>query len=194
MRRVQLFQNAVLQVQSDGSVQVMQVTEAGLLPHPQLSGLSVPAGDPALTFVAPTVDQPNYTARLQVFQQSTVPDMWNGTPVAFSSTLGAAGGAAVWGLPTSSAKADPNNPQFVYQRFQNGTLLYDAAAGTTQLLPMGEYLKAVITRQNLPADLASEAATAPLLRQYDPYRPQSLASPTQLTGSDLTDAFVPDLG
>jgi len=191
---VQLFQNAALQVQSDGSVQVMPATGPDLVPYSQLNGLSIPAADPALAFVAPSVDQANYPARLRAFMQASVPDTWNGAPVAFSSTLMAAGGPGVWGLPTSSPKADPNNPDFIYQRFQNGILLYDSAAGTTQPLPMGEYLKALLTGQNLSPDLAGQAANSPLLRQYDPTRPRSLATLGKLTTSDLTDAFVPDDG
>src|ERR1700687_3893640 len=68
---VQLFQNAALQVQPDGSVQAMQLTDPGLVPTTQLDGLTVPTADPAVAFVAPTPDQPNYSARLQVFVQNT---------------------------------------------------------------------------------------------------------------------------
>jgi hypothetical protein len=67
----------------------------------------------------------------------------------------------------------------VYQRFQNGILLYDSTAGTTQALPLGEYLKAILSGQNLPSDLASEAASSPLLR-------------TGATTADVTSAFLPD--
>ena len=109
-------------------------------------------------------------------------------------TLVASGGPEVWGAPTSAPKADPNNPHFVYQRFQNGILMYDGTAGTTQPMPMGAYLKALFTGQNLPADLDSEATASPLLRQYDPTRQQSVAMPGTLPNSDLTDAFAPDLG
>jgi len=45
---------------------------------------------------------------------------------------------------------------------------------------MGEYLKDLLSGQNLPADLASQAAASPLLRAGG------------LTSTDLTDAFVPD--
>lgn len=163
----QLFSNAALQVEPDGSVQVLQITDPGLLPFTQLDGLTVPAADPALAFITPSPDQSNYTARLQVFLQATVPDSWNGKPVQFYSTFADQGGVAVWGLPTSAPTADPNNPSFVYQRFQNGILFFDSTAGTTQALPLGEYLKDILTRTNLPADLASEAATSPILGQYD---------------------------
>jgi hypothetical protein len=177
---VQLFQDAALQVQPDGSVQVMQLTDPGLLPYTHLNGLTVPAVDPAVAFVTPSPDQPNYAARLQVFLRSSVPDSWNGQAVQFWSTYTAAGGSEAWGLPTSAPNPDPNNPNFVYQRFQNGILHYDANLGTTQALPLGEYLKDILTGQNLPADLASAAASSPLLRAGG------------LTSTDLTDAFVPD--
>lgn len=177
---VQLFQDAALRVEPDGSVQAMQLTDPGLLPFTHLNGLTVPAADPAVAFVMPSPDQPNYAARMQVFLQTSVPESWNGLPVQFWSTYSSAGGADVWGVPTSAPKADPNNPNFVYQRFQNGILLYDASAGTTQALPLGEYLKDLLTGQNLPADLASQSASSPLLRAGG------------LSSTDLTDAFVPD--
>lgn len=115
-------------------------------------GLTVPVADPALAFLAPSPDQPNYTARLTVFFQSTIPDTWNGQPVQFWSTYSATGGADVWGLPTSAPKADPNNPSFVYQRFQNGILFYDATAGTTEPLPVGQAptTNSVLIGQNVP--------------------------------------------
>jgi hypothetical protein len=173
----QLFANAALQVEPDGSVQVLQITDPGLLPYTQLNGLTVPAADPATAYITPSPDQPNYMARLQVFLQATVPDTWNGKPVQFYSTFTQQGGVAVWGLPTSAPAADPNNPNFIYQRFQNGILLYDATAGSTSPLPLGEYLKDLLTKSGVPSDLASEAAASPIYGQYD------LAD---------GDAFIPD--
>ena len=101
-----------------------------------LDGLTVPPADPALVFVAPTPDQPNYAARLDAFVEVTVPDAWNGQPVEFLSTWNDNGGADVLGVPTSMPKADPNNPNFVYQRFQNGLLFFNASDGTTSVLPL----------------------------------------------------------
>jgi hypothetical protein len=100
-----------------------------------LDGLTVPQVDPALVFVAPTPDQPNYDARLQAFLEVTVPDTWNDVPVQFLSTLNDTG-VDVLGVPTSEPKADPNNPNFVYQRFQDGLLFYNATDGTTSVLPL----------------------------------------------------------
>jgi hypothetical protein len=100
-----------------------------------LDGLTVPPADPALVFVSPTPDQPNYAARLDAFLQVTVPDTWNGQPVAFLSTLNDTG-VDVLGLPTSQPATDPNNPNFIYQRFQNGVLFYNATEGATSVLPL----------------------------------------------------------
>jgi len=102
-----------------------------------LDGLTIPAQDPSLVFVAPTPDQPNYSARLDAFLNVTVPDVFGGQPVAFLSTYNDNGGVDVLGLPASAPKADPNNPSFIYQRFQNGVLFFNATDGTTNVLPLG---------------------------------------------------------
>jgi hypothetical protein len=165
---VQLFENAALQVQPDGSVSPLPLTGAGLLPYSSFDGLTVPAESPAVELAAPAPEQPNYAARLQVFLQTSVPEP-------FLSEYNATGGASVWGLPTSGAVVDPNNPNFSYMRFQNGILFNDATSGSTQPLPLGSYVKAVLTGQNLPVDLARES--------------QSSSLHTQTTGAD---AFIPD--
>jgi hypothetical protein len=100
-----------------------------------LDGLTVPPADPALVFVAPSPDQPNYAARAQAFVDLTVPDSFNGEPVEFLSTLNDTG-IDVVGLPTSMPKADPNNPQFIYQRFENAVLFYNGTDGTTSVLAL----------------------------------------------------------
>jgi hypothetical protein len=102
-----------------------------------LDGLTIPPQDPALVFVAPSPDQPNYAARLDAFLAATVPDDVAGQPVQFLSTYNDAGAVDVLGTPTSAPKADPNNPNFIYQRFQNGVLFYNAAEGTTSVLALG---------------------------------------------------------
>jgi len=150
---VQLFENAALQVEPDGFVQPLQVTGAGLLPYARFDGLTVPADDPAIAFVAPTSDQPNYPARLAAYLSATVGAQFSGYA------------ADVWGLPTSAPKADPNNPSFVYQRFQNGILMADLSSGSVGPLPLGRYLKDILTGQGVPSDLQAEAATSPLLGQ-----------------------------
>src|SRR5207248_11765889 len=97
------------------------------------------------------------------------------------------------GLPTGAPAADPNNPSLVYQRFQRVVLWHDATAGQTDLFPLGALFKALLTGQNLPADLEQEAqaAPSPLLRQYDRAQPLSIARPTELPDTDLGGAFNP---
>ena len=91
----QIFQNAALQVQSDGAqVQAMQLTDPSLLATNQINGLRVPAADAAVAFVAPTPDQANYSARLQVFLQAVVSEP-------FLSTFNSEGGASVWDISIS---------------------------------------------------------------------------------------------
>src|SRR3954452_20224561 len=110
-----------------GALLAPGVAMAQQSPPLTFDGLTLPAADPAMAFVAPSPDSPNYAARLQVFLQTEV-----GEP--FLSTYDATGGTDVWGLPTSMATADPHNPDFVYQRFQNGILFYNATTGTTEPL------------------------------------------------------------
>jgi hypothetical protein len=120
--------------------------------------------------VAPSPDQPDFPDRELEFLRAIVPP----------SFLSAFAGVDVWGLPISRPAADPNNPNFVYQRFQNGILMYDATTGTTAPLPLGLYLRQLLTQQNVPDDLAAEAAGS------------QLAHPQTLTGTNLSTAFVPD--
>ena len=72
-----------------------------------------------------TPEQPNYAVRVQAFVQATVPEP-------FRSAFDATGGSDVWGLPTSEPASDPNNPNFVYQRFEHGILFHNATEGTTE--------------------------------------------------------------
>ena len=144
-----------------------------------------------MAMAAPSPDQSNYSTRTMEFVRATVPQSWHGKPVQFFATL-TGNGPDLWGMPTSAPAPDPRNPDFVYQRFQNGILMYDAVNGTTAALPLGEYLKDVLTGQNLPADLAEASSGSPLLGQYAPSQPLSLLRPTALIGTDLSDAFTPD--
>src|SRR5437764_14334772 len=113
------------------------------------------------------------------------PDTFDGEPVNFAKTFFSSvstqdaypngvpdGGDAlvpyfnleIWGLPTSKPAHDPGNPNFIYQRFQRGIMHYDKGCGCTQGLLLADYLKALLTGQDLPGDLAAQAASSPLLR------------------------------
>jgi hypothetical protein len=209
---VQLFQRAALQQQPDGSVAILNLLDPGLMPYQHANGSTFPAPDPALAMVAPSPDQPEYAARMQEFLRAEVPDTWNGLPVGFRSAfLGTvdcsdafpSGGCRqdllpllnleIWGAPTSSPEYDPGNHDFVYQRFQRGILHYDAGCGCTQGVLLADYFKSILTGQNLPADLALEAAGSPFFHQYLPAAPGWVARPAALPATDLTDAFVSDV-
>src|SRR5437764_8930384 len=126
------------------------------------------------------------------------PDTFDGEPVNFSKTFFSsvsaqdaypsgvpAGGDAlvpyfnleIWGLPTSKPAHDPNNPSFIYQRFQRGIMHYDKSCSCTQGLLLADYVKALLTGRNLPSDLADQAKASKIANQLKPTAPQWLARP-----------------
>jgi hypothetical protein len=99
----------------------------------------------------------------------------------------------IWGLPTSKPIRDPNNHDFVYQRFQRGIMHYNDTCKCTEGLLLADYLKAIMTGVNLPDDLAQQASKSPLFRQYDITTHSGPLRPSALTSSNLADAFRPPL-
>jgi hypothetical protein len=95
----------------------------------------------------------------------------------------------IWGAPTSQPAPDPNNPNFIYQRFQRGITQFINGSGTFSIL-LADYLKAIITNQNVPPDLAAESAESNFSNQYCPGQPLWLCRPSELPATDLTFAFV----
>ncbi len=208
--RVQFFQRAVLQLQPDGSVALMNVLDEGLLPYTKINGSTFPAPDPALIQAAPSPASSDYASMALDFVRAFAPNTFEGMPVnffnSFSNTVTAQdafpnGGDAsllplinleIWGLPTSKPTRDPANGNFVYLRFQRGIMHFDASNGTTQGILIGDYLKSVITGQNLPADLDQQAKNSRLYRQYNNSMPNGLARAEVLPGSNLFSAFEKD--
>ncbi|MBI4491291.1 MAG: hypothetical protein HY690_00660 [Chloroflexi bacterium] len=208
--KTQLFQRQALQVFPDGSVQPMNLLDPGLMPYTQINGSTFPAVDEALKAATPKVGEPDYDTRIVAFVRANAPDEWNRLRVNFGKTFFSAitcdqvarGGAcpeellplfnlALWGAPISGPAFDPNNRNFVYQRFQRGILHYDATTGATQGILLGDWLKSLITGQGLPPDLAQQASSSKLLRQYAAGQPGAIARPAELPGSDLANAFAP---
>src|SRR6202023_2761936 len=123
---------------------------------------------------------PTYATAILDYVHKTAQDSFDGQPVRFQSTFfntispDVAGtrdpnilgllDLEIWGAPISGPAYDPTNHNFIYQRFQRGIMHYDTSCGCTQGLLLADYLKALITGNNLPGDLASDAATTPLLR------------------------------
>jgi len=211
--KVQIFQRQVLQLRPDGGVQTMNLLDEGLMPYTRMNGSTFPAPDPALISQAPKPAEPDYHAKTLQFVRSMAPDSFEGEPVNFAKTffgtvrldeaypngvppegeaLQPFFNLEIWGLPTSKPMKDPTNPSFIYQRFQRGILHYDKGCSCTQGLLLADYFKAILTRRNLPNDLAEQAKASKLLGQFAPGQPQGLARPGDLPGSDLQNAFRRD--
>ena len=206
--RVQFFQRGVMQLRPDGSVTTMNILDGGLMPYTQINQAVFPAADPSLIGRAPAPGTPGYGSAILAFTRTNAPDSWQSLPVGFYRTFvntvratdafpNGQGNLALlpgfnlelWGVPTSPPAFDPRNRNFVYQRFQRGIMHYDRTTGTTQGLLLADYLKSIITGQNLPPDLEAQARSSPLYRQYDPAQPGWISRPAALPASDLTMAF-----
>jgi hypothetical protein len=204
--RVQFFQRHVMQVRPDGAVGLLNLLDEGILPYTDFGNATVPLHDPAIASAAPGPATPDYGLAVAGHIAAYVPNEWQGMPVGFRDAFLLPGqlvgeadptrqaliGLELLGFPTSEPAADPNNSLFVYQRFQRGVVHFDATTGLAQPLLLADYLKAVMTGQNLPPALEAQAAVSRFYRQYTAGMPMWLARPDALVGSDLTAAFEPD--
>jgi hypothetical protein len=202
---VQIFQREVMQLWPDGSVHTLNLLDAGLMPYTRINGSTFPAPDPSVISSTPTPNDPAYATKIVQFVQEQAPDSFSGEAVnygqTFTSTVTAQDSPDapasvlplfdldIWGAPTSKPAVDPNNHNFIYQRFQRGIMHYDKNCSCTQGLLLADYLKSVITGQNLPTDLAAQVQGSKYFQQYAPGKPGSLARPNDLPGSDLSNAF-----
>jgi YVTN family beta-propeller protein len=205
---VQFFQRRIVELDDNGHPRLLNLLDGGLMPYASFNQAQMPAFDPALVGTAPpTTDAPATLA----FVRAHAPDTFAGLPVDFFHTFantvtpavafGPAGGdpsllpgfnLELWGIPTSAPAFDPHDHNFVYLRFQRGIMMYDAGCACTQGVLLADYLKGILTGQNLPSDLAREAQDSPFFRQYDPGQPNWVHNPELLANSDLTNAFTPE--
>lgn len=208
----QFFQRHVLQVTGGGTVQTLNLLGDGLLPYTTIRGSTFPAEDPAVLAAAPRAGSPTYADDVLKFLDTYAPDTWDGEPVNFKGTFSETvtladafpdGGGntglltllnlEIWGLPTAKPARDPANGAFVFARFQRGVMHYDATCKCTQGLLLADALKGVITGQNLPDDLAVQAADSPLFGQYDLEIHNGPLHAGLPAGIDLANAFRPSL-
>lgn len=207
--RVQFFQRQVMQQGSDGQVRLLNLLDSGVLPYTRMNGSSYPGVDQAVLNAGPSFSDPRYGDKAVTFVRERAPDTFGGRPVNFGNTatslvqysdafpngegpvdlIPVLNVLEITGLPVSAPAPDPNNGNVVYQRFQRLILQYDASTNTTQALLLADFLKAIITGQNLPADLEEQARSSRYYRQYARGRERMVARPDALPGSDLTDAF-----
>jgi hypothetical protein len=199
----QFFQRIVMQQCGTQGVGTLNLLDDGLLPYTQMNGSSFPASDSTVTAATPKVTDPNYASSILDFVRVTAQDTFDGQTVNFKKTFfntitpDIAGtddpnilgllDLEIWGAPTSKPAYDPSNHNFIYQRFQRGIMHYDKTCGCTQGLLLADYLKALVTGENLPPDLAAQAATSPLLRS-------ATANGTRPSGTTFGNAFVKGSG
>jgi hypothetical protein len=205
--RVQFFQRVVLQLQAS-AVARLNVLDPGVLPVVHANQSVFPAPDPGLAADAPRPDDPGYAQRVAEYLRSVSPDIWNGQRVGFSalfnSTVPAGNDVSpeirtllnleIWGLPTSQPDFDPGNRGFVYQRFQRGIMHFRADCACTEGILVGDYLKAVLTGNGLPDDLAADMRGSRYFGQYAPGAAGWIARPGELPATDLSAAFEPGSG
>ena len=204
--QVQIFQREIMQLQPDGGVQTLNILDPGLMPYSQINGSTYPSPDPTLVAATPRVSDPNYDTDIQTFIQNNAPNTFDNQPVNFGNTFYSTVTAQdapdappsllpgfdlqIWGAPTSNPAYDPNNHQFIYQRWQRGIMMFDQTCGCTQGLLLADYFKSILTGWNLPPDLQQEALTSRYYLQYAPTAALWISDPSILPGSDLTNAFV----
>ena len=199
----QFFQRLVMQ-QCSGQpgVGTLNLLDDGLLPYTRMNGSTFPAPDDTLKAATPRVTDTNYSTAILDFVRANAPDTFEGEPVNFGKTFFSSIAPEVagttdpnmlglldlemWGAPTSKPARDPSNSNFIYQRFQRGIMHYDKSCGCTQSLLLADYLKALLTGDNLPGDLAAQAATSKLLRAASAGVPPA--------GTVFGNAFTPGAG
>jgi hypothetical protein len=185
---VQMFQRQVIQVCTGQGAALINLLDPEIFPYTQVNGSTFPAPDPALKNNTPQVGSPTYSADIVNFVNQNVPDNFNGQQVNFLSTFNTLGGLTIWGAPISQPQPDPNNANFIYQRFQRGIMHFIAGQGTQSVL-LADYLKAIITNKNVPPDLLAQSRETRYFDQYCPGQPQWLCRPSELPGTDLSFAF-----
>ena len=201
----QILQRQVAQVCIDGQPRLVNLLDPEIFPYTQVNGSTFPAPDPSLKALTPQVGDPSYATAILDFVRANAPDTFNDRPVGFGRTFfgsvqpSRAGTSdpgilglldlEVWGVPISRPQADPSNQNFIYQRFQRGIMHFDASTGATRGILLADYLKSILTGQNVPGDLRQQAQGSRLYAQYAPGAPMWLARPSDLPGTDLTFAF-----
>lgn len=200
---LQLFQRHGIQIGPGGSPRSLDILQSPYLDYRHFGSLTIPQVDDDLVAAAPTVGSTGYAEAVRAFIRAHVPDSWQGRDIGFlrqflaaapteiPSHLRELAALATWGFPRSRPMPDPASANSIYQRFERGVLHYKATTGTTDVLPLGDHLKSLITGERLSAGLAAAAAANPLLRSYAPHLPLGTRRPAALPDTDLTDAFLP---
>ncbi len=211
-RRVQIFEQQVLEQRQDGSVHGLDLL-SDALPLTHAAGETFPTADPDMLAGTPPLESASYQAQaLAAIDDGLLdwatPDDFNGIPVSFGSTFRntvscndlptgqpcddrrlLSGALDVWGLPVSAPTVDPGNPDLVYLRFQRGIMQYSQSTGQTQGVPLGSWFKRVLIGTDLPDDLLSDVLGSRYFAQYAPTLPLGVARASELPATSLAVAF-----
>jgi polysaccharide biosynthesis protein PslG len=196
----QLFQRVAMQQCGGQGVGTLNLLDDGLLPYTRINGSTLPAPDQSLIAGAPLPADPAYGTKAIEFVRANAPDTFDGEPVQFLTTFLSTVGLSdafpqgggnpalvpllnlqLWGMPTSKPAYDPNDHEFIYQRFQRGVMHYDRGCHCTQGMLLGDYLKDLLTGVRLPDDLAAQASGSALFKAF--------ATGRQLRATVFGDAF-----
>lgn len=210
-KTVQFFQRRIVEINPDGGVGQLNLLDSGIMPYTSFNYATVPATDAALIKSSPSVGSSNYGQAILSWITQHAPNNINGIAVRFLSTFNNTvsldtaypngGGNSgllegidleMWGVPTSMPAGDPHNSKFIYQRWQRGIMHYDATCNCTQGLLLADYFKSILTGNNLPGDVAAEAANSPFFKQYNSGAPNWVNNPNLLPNTNLTNAFQPE--
>jgi hypothetical protein len=186
---VQFFQRQIIQVCPSQGPALINMLDPDIFPYTEVNGSHFPPPDANLKNSTPPVSAPNYAEDISAFVAANVPDQAFGQPVNFFQTFNTLGGLNIWGAPISAPMPDPGNANFIYQRFQRGIMHYINGTGTESVL-LADYLKAIITNQNVPADLLAQSRESRFFDQYCPGANLWLCRPNVLSGTDLSFGFV----
>ena len=88
--KVQIYQRAVLQLQPNGSVGMVNLLDEGVLPYTRINGSSFPEIDQEVVKRQPKVGEPDYHVKALQFVRDNAPDTWQGQKVNFFQTFSSA--------------------------------------------------------------------------------------------------------
>jgi hypothetical protein len=213
---IQQFERGVLQVYEDGRVTNVNLFESPYLPYETLGDLIMPPVDEFLLATAPAPDDPNIADNSQEFVREHSPEQVGDLATRFYSrymatvlfrdaffdgrgdpNLVPGFNLEIWGLPTSRPSPlvtgpDAVDPAVLLLRYQRGVMRHDARAGSTEAVPLGYYLRAIIAGDDSIPGLAAVASSSPLWAQYDPDAVNRVARPDFLAATNLELAFTRD--
>jgi hypothetical protein len=194
----------------------LNLLEPPFLAFQNLGEVVLPSVDEGLVATAPSPDLPDFGERAQEFVQVNSPQEFEGlNPQFYSTFLGTVRfsdaffdgrgdpnlvpgfNLEIWGFPRSLPSFYARAPEETDATravllFQRGVMVHDSGAGTTEPLPLGRYMRALLTGDDSRPALVEAAQESPLWAQYDPEAVGWVARPDELPDSNLVLAFTPD--